>query len=118
MKPEAIAYTFGNEYPAAIFTDGKRLPLVRETRWKRFYFAGKTNAEVSRIMDGSTKYTLAELQQELHSWTQDEKDEFVDALCRAKLEFDICAMREFLGHSHSDCAAVLRRAEPGAAANP
>jgi hypothetical protein len=102
MTKEAIIATFGEEYPAAVFTDGTRLLLIKETRWKRFYTGGKFNAEVSRLMDGSTSFTLKELQKEWPTWMADERDEFKDALNCAKIDSNISAMRDFVGLPKND----------------
>ena len=105
MTPEAIVATFGPGYPGAVLIDSLRLPLIRETRWKRFYGAEteKVSAEVSRLMDGSTVFNVNELQNEWSNWRKDERDKFTSALSCAKVDSNILEMRDFVGLPKLDC---------------
>lgn len=97
MSPEAMKDTFGPDYPRRIFVDGMYFPLVRETRWLRFYEGSPAySAEISRLMDGSAVISLADLQDEWPLWCKKEKNEFVHALSTVKQTPETVQLKDFV----------------------
>ena len=55
VRHEDLKKLYGDEYPAAVLTDGIRLPVHSERRFSRGYHSDehKMGIEISRFMDGS-----------------------------------------------------------------
>jgi hypothetical protein len=72
---------FGDEYPAAITSNGVRMPLVAERRWTRYYASKNPNMGhlVSRFMDGSAAITFQEFAPEWPTWSEKERQDFCSA---------------------------------------
>lgn len=70
--------SFGEEYPTAIVQDGVRMPLVRESRFSRWYHSEeqKISSVLSRFMDGSASITALDLQREWPHWTKTLQTDF------------------------------------------
>lgn len=83
MKVPDLKKRFGDEYPAALMQDGKRIPLRSERRFSRSYCLDqdKTIFEISRFMDGSVSITASELQQEWPGWTEALRSDFCQSCC-------------------------------------
>src|SRR6266536_3233625 len=81
MKVADLKKLFGDEYPAAVVSDGIRMPLRRARRFSRSYHSEehKKGSEVSRFMDGSASITSSQLQQEWPSWSEDVRMDFCQA---------------------------------------
>jgi len=78
MKVVELKKLYGDEYPAAVVSNGIRMPLRRERRFSRSYHSDehKMGTEVSRFMDGSASITSSRLQQEWPSWSEDVRMDF------------------------------------------
>jgi len=97
MSPEAIKDTFGPDYPRRICIEGLYFPLIRESRWMRFYEGSPArSAEVSRLMDGSAVISLADLRNEWPLWSKEEKNEFFHALSTVKETPETVQLKDFV----------------------
>ncbi len=141
MTLEELKECYGEEYPAAVVIDGKRLPLVKERRFSRAYHSReyKCSSEVSRFMDGSASMTAAELRREWHQWNADERLDFCNACDWLSEQEDFSEMMRFImehggpsdwsaialsvagklpqGESFDLLVRALRSVEPGKGAN-
>src|SRR5262249_27900218 len=78
MNESDLKKQFGDEYPAAVISDGIRYPLRRERRFSRTYQTDKQKMTIwlSRFMDGSASITASELKKEWPDWTDDIRRDF------------------------------------------
>lgn len=98
MKLEDLKKRFGDEYPAAVITDGIRMPLRRERKFSRSYRSDehKMGSEISRFMDDSATITALELQREWPSWTGDVRTDFCGSCCWLHEQPDFPEMLRFI----------------------
>ena len=81
-----------------MIVDGIRLPLRRERRFSRIYESEehKIGSEVSRFMDGSASITATELQQEWHTWEDDQRMDFCQSCHWLHEQGDFAEMLRFI----------------------
>jgi hypothetical protein len=94
--------TFGDEYPAAVVEKGVRMPLAIETPFSRYYHSGEPKRGgllISRFMDGSASMTMAELQRDWPSWTDEQRVDFCQSCIWLHEQADYADMLRFImGH--------------------
>jgi len=98
VKLKDLKKHYGDEYPAAVISDGIRMPLRRETRFSRTYEAPhrKLSTIVSRFMDGSASISAAELQKEWPHWKESERIDFCQACAWLHKQTDFPEMIRFI----------------------
>ena len=97
MTVDDLKMQYGGEYPAAVVVDGIRIPLFRESRFKRDFGTHEDKSQgvwISRFMDGSASITAPELMVEWQTWTEE-------------LRSDFCQSSVWL-HEQSDFPDMLR----------
>jgi hypothetical protein len=112
MKLADLKKYFGDEYPAAVITDGIRMPLRWEKRFSRFYSSDKPKLShgISRFMDGSASITASDLQQEWPGWEEDIRMDFCESCSWLHEQHDFPEMLRFImqhgGHDHWSAIAL------------
>ncbi len=98
MNITELIRRYGDEYPAAVVSDGIRLPLRKERRFSRSYHSEehKLGCEISRFMDGSASITSAQLQQEWPSWNKETRMDFCAAYHWLNKQPDFPEMLRFI----------------------
>jgi hypothetical protein len=98
MNADKLKKLYGEEYPAALVSDGIRIPLSRECRFSRTYESkeSKMGVWVSRFMDGSALITASEFQQEWPAWTEDQRMDFCNNCCWLDQQSDFPEMLRFI----------------------
>lgn len=98
MKISDLKKQYGDEYPAAIVVDGRRMPMHKERRFSRSYRSHeqKTGSEISRFMDGSASISASELQMEWPSWEDDIRTDFCQSSCWLHEQADFPEMLRFI----------------------
>ena len=100
MTLEELKECYGEEYPAAVVIDEKRMPLVKERRFSRSYYSPehKYGTRISLFMDKSAAITItaAELQREWHQWNADERSDFCSACKWLSEQEDFLEMMRFI----------------------
>ncbi|PWU15151.1 MAG: hypothetical protein C5B50_16005 [Verrucomicrobia bacterium] len=112
MTEKEMKQSFGDEYPAAVTTEGMRLPLRHEGRFSRSYFSAehKHGTEVSRFMDGSASITAADLLREWPDWTDAQRMEFCQSCCWLREQTDFPEILRFImqhGSAEVWCAIAM-----------
>ncbi len=99
---DSLKTEWGDEYPAAVFVNGKRLPLWKETRFNRHYFdkKRKSSASVPRFLDGSASISSRELQNEWPAWTEGERADFCSACGHIQNNHDVPDILRFVMQSN------------------
>jgi hypothetical protein len=88
---------FGPEYPRFVAAPGgRRLPLVRETRWSREFGDPQSVLVISRLMDGSAQLSAAELRAESSTWSPAERLDYSRSCCWSKGEPDFADQLRFI----------------------
>ncbi len=98
MSPKELKRSYGEEYPAAVVSNGLRMPLVKERHFSRSYSAveEKKGMEISRFMDGSASMTLEQLQSGWTSWGEDERVDFCNSCCWLHKQSDYPEILRFI----------------------
>ena len=98
MNPKQLKQLYGPEYPTAVILDSVRMPLVKETRFSRFYEnkKRKRGTMISRFMDGSAKITLVELKRIWPTLPAQERTDFSQECCWLHEQADFPRMLRFV----------------------
>ncbi|WP_035614846.1 hypothetical protein [Haloferula sp. BvORR071] len=98
MDPDELKRRFGEEYPAALTFEGKRLPLKGESLFGRTYVEEGTEKffTISRFMDGSATISLEELEAEWPAWSDRLRGSFCMGLGWLRDQADFRGMLQYI----------------------